>query len=130
MNRQALRSWGWFAALTAPCNYVVNRYVLDREDPVGLAITIVVVGLAVWWLLGRIPEGWPRREPRPWESLPPEMDKVRELAQAGRRLQAMRMYRDLTGADVATSRFVVNSLAAGVPDGGHGQDRDQAAQGG
>lgn len=121
--------------MTALGDYVVGDYLLGEKlfgnEPtgdLGFAITVFVAGLAVSWLIGRVPEGWPRREPRPWESLPPEMDKVRELARAGRRLQAMRMYRDLTGADVATSRFVVSSLAAGVPDGGHGKDRDQAAE--
>ncbi|GGM15079.1 hypothetical protein ACFFX1_04100 [Dactylosporangium sucinum] len=171
----------------------------------GEAAATFGAGLVMCWVLRKASGAtwrdtfWPRHErERPlWETLPPSIESVRTLDRAGYRVQAIKMYRGLTGGGLkdgleavkalsadgghsadrgraarvadpashgggppvtkrqrrsstprrtpraedrlarrevvraaATSRSVVNSLAAGVADGGHGQDRDETAQGG
>ncbi len=55
---------------------------------------------------------WPRLEPTPEEQVPTSMESVHELAKGGRRIEAIKMYRDLTGADLLTARDAVKEIQA------------------
>jgi hypothetical protein len=55
---------------------------------------------------------WPRREPPWWAQLSPSMASVRELARAGLRIQAVKMYRELTGADLVAGVNAVDAMVA------------------
>lgn len=55
---------------------------------------------------------WPRRHPPWWAQLPSGMASVRELARAGLKIQAVKMYREITGADLVTSVRDVEAMAA------------------
>jgi hypothetical protein len=55
---------------------------------------------------------WPRRAPTPREQLPSSMTSVSELARRGQRIEAMKMYRELTGADLKASLEAVDTMAA------------------
>ena len=55
---------------------------------------------------------WPRRE-----QPPPSMASVNELARTGRKIQAMKMYRELAGVDLETAHDAVNAIIAQRPPG-------------
>lgn len=89
----------------------------DRTAVAALVILFVLV-LVLRCLLRR-PAGmtwhdalWPRRHPPWWAQLPSGMASVRELARAGLKIQAVKMYREITGADLATSVRDVEAMAA------------------
>jgi hypothetical protein len=100
-------------------NYVVGEKILG-EHRGGLAALGVVFVLA--WVVGSVLRRasgltwleslWPRLDPTPWEQLPPSMASVNELAQAGLTIQAVKMHRDLTGADLRTALDAVNAMRA------------------
>ncbi|WP_327003127.1 hypothetical protein OHA72_49935 [Dactylosporangium sp. NBC_01737] len=79
---------------------------------------VFVVAMLVTWLLRRLSGAtwrqtlWPRREPPPWTRLPVSMASVGELARAGRRIQAVKMHRELTGMDLASSVKAVDAMIA------------------
>jgi len=50
---------------------------------------------------------WPRRE-----QLPPSMASVAQLAHAGWKIQAIKMYRELTGADLKAAKEAVEAMIA------------------
>ena len=60
---------------------------------------------------------WPDRESSPttsrpvgWEHRPPSMDLVEELAQSGMKIQAVKMHRELTGANLKDCVDAVNAM--------------------
>lgn len=78
-----------------------------------LAALGAVFGLAliVRWVLRRV-SGlswrealWPRRE-----QPPPSMESVKALAQEGMKIQAVKMYRELTGADLKAGVEAVDAM--------------------
>ena len=100
-------------------NYVIGEKILGVHGG-GLASLGVLFALAsVVGLVLRRASGltwreslWPRREPAPWEQLPPSMASVNELARIGMTIQAIKMYRELTGADLRSARDAVNAMRA------------------
>lgn len=66
-----------------------------------------------------------RREPPWWASLPPGMASVRELARAGLKIQAVKMYREVTGADLPTSVRDMEAMAADASSAADAADAHQ-----
>lgn len=127
MDRQKLRRLAdrlpFYGALAGLCTYVaflVEERLLGAQRGglgvvgVGLVVTGVglVLALVTSWVLRRVSGMtwrealWPRRE------LPPTMASVNELARAGLRIQAIKMYRQLTGADLKAGVEAVDVMIA------------------
>jgi hypothetical protein len=100
-------------------NYVVGEKILGVHSG-GLASVGVLFVIAWVIRFGLLKASglawreslWPRPDPTPWEQLPPSMASVDKLAQAGLKIQAMKMYRDITGADLRTARDAVEAMRA------------------
>ncbi|MGR6318777.1 hypothetical protein Q2K19_32125 [Micromonospora soli] len=100
----------------------LGRYLIDERllghDGGGLAaVGVEFVGLLVIsWVLRKVSGMtwrealWLRREPPPWSRLPPSMALVNELAQAGKKIQAIKMYRELTGASLVAGKEAVEAM--------------------
>jgi hypothetical protein len=103
-------------------NYVVEDKLLHAQHgglaAVGGAFLLILV---VTWVVRRISgmtwreAVWPRREPPLCRQLPLNMASVHELIDTGRKLQAIRMYHELTGASTRASVQAVDALAARRP---------------
>lgn len=100
--------------------YVVDERLLGHRRG-GLAIVgiVFVLALVASWVLRKVSgTTWrealwpPRRKPPPLTQLPPSVASVSSLAQAGRRIQAIQMYRELTGVDLNASVEAVDSMIA------------------
>lgn len=97
--------------------YLIDERLLGHHGG-GLAVVgCEFVGLLVIsWVLRRVSGMtwrealWPRREPPPWSQLPPSMALVNELAQAGMKIQAIKMYRELTGASLVAGKEAVEAM--------------------
>lgn len=122
MGRQRLRRLADGLAFSV-ASYGLVVYLLDgslRGHGAGLvAIGVAfVIALVLSWVLRRVSGMtwrealWPRREPSPWDQLPHSMESVIELAQARKKIQAIKMYRELTGADLKTSKEAVEAMVA------------------
>jgi hypothetical protein len=108
-------------------NYVVEDKLFHTQHgglaAVGGAFLLVLV---VTWVVRRISGRtwreavWPRRESPLWRQMPLNMASVRELVDAGQRLQAIRMYHELTGVSIRASVQAVDALAARRPLDGIG----------
>jgi hypothetical protein len=100
----------------------LGRYLLDerllghRRGGLAAAGVVFVLALVTSWVLRRVSGMtwrdalWPRREPPPWTQLPPSMTSVDELARAGRRIQAIKMHRALTGTELKASVEAVDAI--------------------
>jgi len=108
---------------SAVASSALVAYLLDgslRGHGAGLVAVGVafVLALAVGWVLRRVSGMtwrealWPRREQSPWDQVPHSMTSVNELAQAGKRIQAIKMYRELTGADLKAAKEAVEAMIA------------------
>ncbi|MCP3786037.1 hypothetical protein NLX85_21980 [Micromonospora sp. A3M-1-15] len=98
-------------------HYLIDERLLGHHGGGLAAVGVEFVGLLVIsWVLRRVSGMtwrealWPRREPPPWSQLPPSMASVNELAQAGRKIQAIKMYRELTGASLAAGKEAVEAM--------------------
>ncbi|WP_203918868.1 hypothetical protein [Rugosimonospora africana] len=102
---------------------LVNYLVADKlfgDQHGGLAAVggAFLVVLIVTWVVRRISGAtwreavWPRREPPTRERLPSTMASVHELVETGQRIQAIKMYRELTGADLKSSVEAVDAMRA------------------
>ncbi|PWU44695.1 hypothetical protein DLJ46_24655 [Micromonospora globispora] len=123
MDRQKLRRLAdrlpFSGALFGLGTYLVDERLLGHQRG-GLAAVGVVFFLALVtsWVLRRVSGMtwrealWPRREPPPWTQLPPSMASVNELARAGLRIQAIKMYRELTGMELKASVEAVDAMIA------------------
>ncbi|MEV0272283.1 hypothetical protein AB0H43_26200 [Hamadaea sp. NPDC050747] len=92
--------------------YVVEG-LLGRQRRLAAVGILFVLALIASWVLRKVSGMtwrealWPRRA-----QLPSSMTSVAQLAQAGRKLEAMKMYRELTGADIKTGLEAVNAMIA------------------
>jgi hypothetical protein len=97
--------------------YLIGEKLLGHYEGGLAAVGAEFVGLLVLsWVL-RLVSGmtwrealWPRREPSPWELLPSSMESVNELARVGKKIQAIKMYRELTGAGLAAGKEAVEAM--------------------
>jgi hypothetical protein len=93
-------------------NYLVEDKLLGHQHG-GLAAVggAFLLALVTSWVLRRISGMtwrealWSRRE------LPMNMASVREHAEAGRKIQAIKIYRELTGADLKAGVEAVDAMA-------------------
>ncbi|MFR9776003.1 hypothetical protein ACL02O_08080 [Micromonospora sp. MS34] len=99
--------------------YLIDERLFGHHGGGLAAVGGELVGLLVIsWVLRRVSGMtwrealWPRREPPPWSQLPPSMASVNELAQAGKKIQAIKMYRELTGASLAAGKQAVEAMIA------------------
>jgi hypothetical protein len=123
VDRQNLRRLAnrlpWSGLLFGLGQYFIGERLLGNHGAGLLVVVVVFVMLLVTsWVL-RMVSGlnwrealWPRREPAPWEQLPRSMTSVNELAQAGQRIQAIKMYRELTGASLTAGKEAVEAMIA------------------
>ncbi|GAA5197363.1 hypothetical protein GCM10023322_68440 [Rugosimonospora acidiphila] len=121
MGRQKLRRVADGLPFVVLSSGLVEYFVPGRlrgHRDAGLVAVAFVLALIVAWVMRRLSGMtwrealWPRREPPPWTKLPPSMTSVDELARAGKRLQAIKMYRELTGADLKASKEAVETMIA------------------
>jgi large subunit ribosomal protein L7/L12 len=78
-----------------------------------LSVVAVLLGVGLVWVLrSRTPEATP---PATTTTPPPRvagsLDDVRQLARAGRKLEAIRLFRQLTGQGLAEAKAAVDQLA-------------------
>jgi hypothetical protein len=106
-------------ASVALVQYLVDEKLLGHPGG-GLSLVgaVFVGSLVVSWVLRRVSGMtwrealWPPREPSPWDQLPPSMASVNELALAGRKIQAIKMYRELTGVGLVAGKEAVEAMTA------------------
>lgn len=120
MDREKLRRFAdglpLMVALLGLGRYLLAKPLGMRGGSLAGVAAVFVLALVVSWVLRRISGMtwrealWPPREAQSWEKQPPSMGLVKELAQNGQRIQAIKMYRELTGADLKTSAEAVKAM--------------------
>lgn len=115
--REFAHKFPLLALMISLSNYLIHEKLFGQEGSGLLGVGVAfVVALIISWVLRRLSgmtwrqAFWPPREPAPWEMLPPTMESVKELAEAGLRIQAVQMYRHITGTDLQTAYDAVNAM--------------------
>jgi hypothetical protein len=104
-------------------SYLLGEALLGSPGGLATAGSVFVAFLGTIWALRKLSgmswreAVWPRPEPPSWRRLPQDMESVQELARSGMTIQAIKLHRRITGADLPTSHAAIKAMAADRPPG-------------
>jgi hypothetical protein len=123
VDRQKVRRYGdqlpYHAVWMGFTSYVVGEKLFGLSGGgLPVVIFILVLSLIARWVLRQV-SGltwrealWPPREPSHWEQLETSLASVEKIARSGRKLQAIKMYRELTGTGIKEAKAAVEAMTA------------------